>query len=74
LISGTPGRVGQQHSNNTIGMQTAAGSLGGTALTSLVGVLARSYGLEVVPAAMVAFLACLLVGYIIFERRGAAAG
>ena len=74
LISGTPSRVGQQHSNNTIGMQTAAGSLGGTALTSLVGVLARSYGLEVVPAAMVAFLACLLVGYIIFERRGAAAG
>jgi len=74
LISGTPGRVGQQHSNNTIGMQTAAGSLGGTALTSLVGVLARSYGLEVVPAAMVAFLACLLVGYIIFERKGAAAG
>lgn len=74
LISGTPGRVGQQHSNNTIGMQTAAGSLGGTALTSLVGVLARSYGLEVVPAAMVAFLACLLVGYIIFERRGAADG
>ncbi len=74
LISGTPGRVGQQHSNNTIGMQTAAGSLGGTALTSLVGVLARTYGLEVVPAAMVTFLACLLVGYIIFERRGAAVG
>jgi fucose permease len=74
LISGTPRRVGQQHSNNSIGMQTAAGSLGGTALTSLVGVLARSYGLEVVPSAMVAFLVCLLVGYIIFERRGAAAG
>ncbi|HOC23522.1 MAG TPA: MFS transporter, partial [Anaerolineaceae bacterium] len=66
LISGTPERVGQQHSNNTIGMQTAAGALGGTALTSLVGVLARTYGLEVVPSAMVAFLACLLAGYIIF--------
>ena len=74
LISGTPERVGQQHSNNTIGMQTAAGALGGTALTSLVGVLARTYGLEVVPSAMVAFLACLLAGYIIFERKGAAAG
>ncbi len=74
LISGTPSRVGQQHSNNTIGMQTAAGSLGGTALTSLVGVLARTYGLEVVPSAMVAFLACLLAGYIIFERKGVAAG
>jgi fucose permease len=74
LISGTPGRVGQQHSNNTIGMQTAAGALGGTALTSLVGVLARTYGLEVVPSAMVAFLVCLLAGYIIFEHKGAAAG
>jgi len=74
LISGTPERVGQQHSNNTIGMQTAAGALGGTALTSLVGVLARTYGLEVVPSAMVAFLACLLAGYIIFERKGATAG
>ena len=74
LISGTPERVGRQHSNNTIGMQTAAGALGGTALTSLVGVLARTYGLEVVPSAMVAFLACLLAGYIIFERKGAAAG
>jgi len=74
LISGTPERVGQQHSNNTIGMQTAAGALGGTALTSLVGVLARTYGLEVVPSAMVAFLACLLAGYIIFERKGVAAG
>ncbi len=74
LMSGTPLRVGQQHSNNTIGMQAAAGALGGTALTSLVGVLARVYGLEVVPSAMVAFLACLLAGYIIFERKGAAAG
>lgn len=74
LMSGTPLRVGQQHSNNTIGMQAAAGALGGTALTSLVGVLARVYGLEVVPSAMVAFLACLLAGYIIFERKGVAAG
>jgi len=39
-----------------------------------LGVLARVYGLEVVPSAMVAFLACLLAGYIIFERKGAAAG
>lgn len=74
LMSGTPLRVGQQHSNNTIGMQAAAGALGGTALTSLVGVLARVYGLEVVPSAMVAFLACLLAGYIIFERKGVVAG
>lgn len=74
LMSGTPLRVGQQHSNNTIGMQAAAGALGGTALTSLVGVLARVYGLEVVPSAMLAFLACLLAGYIIFERKGVAAG
>jgi len=74
LMSGTPGQVGQQHSNNTIGMQAAAGTLGGTTLTSLVGVLARKFSLEVVPPAMIAFLACLLVGYLIFERKGDAAG
>jgi len=70
LMSGTPLRVGQQHSNNTIGMQAAAGALGGTALTSLVGVLARVYGLEVVPSAMVAFLAAYWQDTLSLNTRG----
>ncbi|HOE34377.1 MAG TPA: MFS transporter [Anaerolineaceae bacterium] len=70
LMSGTPARVGQSHSNNTIGMQAAAGSLGGTGLTSLVGVLAQTFSLEVVPLVLLFFLGCLLGLYLIFQRKG----
>jgi fucose permease len=70
LKSGTPARVGQSHSNNTIGMQAAAGSLGGTGLTSLVGVLAQTFSLEVVPLVLLFFLGCLLGLYLIFQRKG----
>jgi len=69
LMSGTPARVGRTHSNNTIGMQAAAGSLGGTGLTSLVGVLAQSFSLEVVPLVLLVFLSCLLGLYLLFQRR-----
>ncbi|MEN6555610.1 MAG: MFS transporter [Anaerolineaceae bacterium] len=69
LMSGTPARVGRTHSNNTIGMQAAAGSLGGTGLTSLVGVLAQSFSLEVVPLVLLVFLSCLLGLYLLFRRR-----
>jgi len=69
LMSGTPARVGRTHSNNTIGMQAAAGSLGGTGLTSLVGVLAQSFSLEVVPLVLLIFLSCLLGLYLLFRRR-----
>ncbi len=77
LMSGTPARVGQAHSNNTIGIQAAAGSLGGTGLTSLVGVLAQTFSLEVVPLVLLVFLGCLLGLYLLFRRKGnveAAAG
>ena len=70
LMSGTPARVGQSHSNNTIGMQAAAGSLGGTGLTSLVGVLAQTFSLAVVPLVLLFFLGCLLGLYLIFQRKG----
>jgi len=70
LMSGTPDRVGQRHSSNTIGMQASAGSLGGTGLTSLVGVLAQSFSLEVVPLVLLVFLACLLGLYLLFRRKG----
>ncbi len=47
LISATPGYLGQRHAANGVGLQVAAASLGGALLPSLVGVLARARGLEV---------------------------
>ncbi|MFZ3151001.1 MAG: MFS transporter [Anaerolineaceae bacterium] len=69
LVSGTPQRVGSDHMNNAIGMQTAAASLGGTVLTSLVGVLARATSLEVVPMMLVVFLLCLSALFQITQRK-----
>ncbi|MFZ3069997.1 MAG: MFS transporter [Anaerolineaceae bacterium] len=70
LVTGTAGRVGQEHANNAIGIQTAAAGLGGTALTSLVGVLARAYNLEFIPLALVGFLVCLFGVFLVNERNG----
>jgi fucose permease len=47
LISATPGYLGLRHSNNAVGLQVAAASVGGALLPSLIGVLARARGLEV---------------------------
>jgi fucose permease len=47
LISATPGYLGARHANNGIGFQVAAAGLGGALLPSLLGVLARAAGLEV---------------------------
>jgi fucose permease len=47
LISATPGYLGPRHANNGVGFQVAAASLGGALLPSLIGVLARARGLEV---------------------------
>jgi fucose permease len=47
LISATPGYLGPQHANNGVGFQVAVASLGGALLPSLIGVLARARGLEV---------------------------
>lgn len=47
LMSATPGYLGPRHANNGVGFQVAAAGLGGALLPSLVGVLARARGLEV---------------------------
>lgn len=47
LISATPGYLGPQHAANGVGLEVAAASLGGAILPSLVGVLAATFGLEV---------------------------
>ena len=61
LISLTPRRVGQAHASSAIGFQIAAAGLGGAALTALVGLLARGFGLEVIGMAIAAATGLLLV-------------
>jgi fucose permease len=48
LISATPGYLGPRHASNGVGFEVAAASLGGALLPSLIGVLARARGLEVI--------------------------
>lgn len=48
LTSSTPARVGLGHADNAIGFQVSAAALGGSGLSSLAGVLADTWGLEVV--------------------------
>lgn len=71
LISLTPARVGQEHANSAIGFQIAAAGLGGAALTALAGVLARSFGLEVIGAAIFVAAVLLLIFFEAFTRAGA---
>lgn len=61
LISGTSQRVGARFAANTIGMQMAAGGLGGALIPGLLGVLARQVSLEVIPLCLTVLFAVLLV-------------
>lgn len=63
LISLTPARVGQAHASSAIGFQIASAGLGGAALTGLIGVLARSFGLETIGLTIVVFALILLALY-----------
>ncbi|HYD98977.1 MAG TPA: MFS transporter [Alphaproteobacteria bacterium] len=73
LISLTPSRVGQEHANSAIGFQVASAALGGATLTGLAGVLARSFGLEVIGLVIFSAAVLLLALYEGFMRAGAAA-
>lgn len=46
LIAQTPQRLGPRHTANAVGFQIAAAMLGGSMLPTIVGVLARNFGLE----------------------------
>jgi fucose permease len=48
LIATTVSRVGAKHAQNAIGFQGSAGGVGGTVITSLVGLLAASLGFETI--------------------------
>jgi fucose permease len=63
LVSDTESRVGRRHQTNTIGMQIAAAGFGAAAVPSIAGVLARIYGLEVIPLYLLVALMLLLVSF-----------
>lgn len=53
LIAATVSRVGREHAPNAIGFQGAAGGVGGTMMSSLIGVLAVSFGFEMIAVSIV---------------------
>lgn len=53
LTSATPQYLGSRHAANGVGLQVAAAGLGGVLVTSLVGVLAQTFGLAVIAPALV---------------------
>ncbi len=61
LTSATPRYLGQQHAANGVGLQVAAAGLGGVLVTSLIGVLAQAFGLNVIAPALVVG-AAMMVG------------
>ena len=65
LVSSTTSRVGFRHQANTIGLQIAAAGLGVAVVPSIAGVLARIFGLEVIPLYLLSTLALLLLVFII---------
>lgn len=69
FVTGTARRVGQKHHDNAIGIQIAIGGIGGSALTSLVGILARRFGLEVMPVALLMILVVLTGLYWLSTRK-----
>jgi fucose permease len=71
LIATTPARLGDAHTANGVGFQIAAAVLGQSLLPAILGVLARSLGLEIVgPSLLTA--AILLLG--LYEALMAASG
>jgi fucose permease len=65
MMSHTRTRVSDHYAPNTIGIQMAATSYGAAGIPSLMGVLARQISLEVIPLALLAVYAGLLVFYIL---------
>lgn len=68
LTSGTSQRVGDRFAANTIGMQMAGASLGGSLISSFIGILARRISLEVIPVCIFVLFALLLGLYLLTHR------
>jgi fucose permease len=71
LIATTPERLGAVHTAPGVGFQIAAAVLGQSLLPSLIGVLARYHGLEIVGPALLTIAVGLLVLYEVLMRVGA---
>ena len=65
LVSSTTSRVGFRHQANIIGIQIAAAGLGVAVVPSIAGVLAKIFGLEVIPLYFLSTLVLLLLVFII---------
>lgn len=63
MMSGTSQRVGARFAANTIGMQMAATGLGGVLIPSIIGILARRFSIEVLPACLILVFAGLFITY-----------
>ena len=75
LMSATPHYLGPRHANNGVGFQVAAASLGGALLPSVIGVLARARGLEVLgPLLFIAALVMTALFELLVWRLPRAAG
>jgi len=69
LVSDTENRVGRKFQGHTIGMQIAAAGVGGAVVPSLAGVLARIFGLEVIPYYLFVSILLLMIIFRISHSR-----
>jgi fucose permease len=69
LTSATPQYLGKQHAANGVGLQVAAAGLGGVLVTSLVGVLAQAFGLDVIAPALVVSAVLMAVLFELLARH-----
>lgn len=69
LVSDTAYRVGKRHQSNTIGMQIGAAGLGVAVIPSLAGVLARHFGLEIIPPSLAVSILLLILGFSFSRKR-----
>jgi fucose permease len=63
LVSDTEKRVERKFQSHTIGMQIAAAGVGAALVPSLAGILARIFGLEIIPYFMLSALFLLLLSF-----------
>lgn len=69
LTSATPQYLGKQHAANGVGLQVAAAGLGGVLVTSLVGTLARAFGLGVIAPALVVSAVLMVLLFELLARH-----
>ena len=70
LLSGTPGRVGERHTGNTIGIQIAAMGVGGAVVPSITGLIAERISLQAIPPFLIALTIILIASYLFSLRKG----